>query len=127
LKAEQLEAIAGYARAAYMNGRQEYLKLLLNQEDAAAGARSLRYYQYFVDARAARLAGYNATLAELNTLAAGIESATSRLRAERARLAAQGTELEAGRAERLALLDELDLRLRQGGNELARLQREREE
>ena len=47
-------ALAGELRAAYVNGKEEQLKLLLNQEDPAAFGRMLAYYGYFGRARAGR-------------------------------------------------------------------------
>ena len=49
-------ALAGELRAAYVNGREEELKLLLNQEDPATFGRMLQYYGYFGRARAERIA-----------------------------------------------------------------------
>ncbi|MGH8169395.1 MAG: murein hydrolase activator EnvC family protein, partial [Steroidobacteraceae bacterium] len=48
-------ALAGQLRAAYLIGRQEPLKLLLNQEDPARAGRMFVYYSYFGRARAARI------------------------------------------------------------------------
>ena len=67
-------ALAGELRAAYVNGREEQLKLLLNQEDPAAFGRMLAYYGYFGRARAERIAGHQAT-----------SSSTSRCCARRSR------------------------------------------
>ena len=48
-------ALAGELRVAYVNGREEQLKLLLNQEDPAGFGRMLTYYGYFGRARAGRI------------------------------------------------------------------------
>jgi septal ring factor EnvC (AmiA/AmiB activator) len=45
-RTEQQRLIAIQARAAYQNGRQEYLKLLLNQQNPEKFARTLTYYDY---------------------------------------------------------------------------------
>jgi murein hydrolase activator len=58
-------ALAGELRAAYVNGREEELKLLLNQEDPATFGRMLRYYGYFGRARADRIAGIRDKLEHL--------------------------------------------------------------
>ncbi len=44
--------LAGELRTAYVNGREEQLKLLLNQEDPSNFGRMLAYYGYFGRARA---------------------------------------------------------------------------
>lgn len=126
-KAEQQALIARYLRAAWRGGREEYLKLLLNQEDLDASARTLRYYRYFTDARAARIARWNATLDQLARLQAETQDAALALGRSRDELETRRAELEAARLQRLALLDELDRVLAESGSELARLQREREE
>lgn len=41
--------------AAYMIGRQEYIKLILNQEDPAVVGRTIAYYDYFNRARVERI------------------------------------------------------------------------
>ena len=58
-------ALAGELRAAYVNGREEELKLLLNQEDPATFGRMLQYYGYFGRARAERIAGIRDKLEHL--------------------------------------------------------------
>jgi septal ring factor EnvC (AmiA/AmiB activator) len=52
-------------RASYMAGRQERVKLLLNQEDPAAVARMLIYQGYFTRERTERIQDFHATLARL--------------------------------------------------------------
>jgi murein hydrolase activator len=53
-------------RSAYMAGRQERIKLLLNQEDPAYLGRMLVYHGYFTRARAARMQDMRTTLARLD-------------------------------------------------------------
>src|SRR5690606_14105434 len=50
LEAQQ-EQIARQVRAAYMAGRQDYLKMVLNMDDPSRVARMLRYYGYVSRAR----------------------------------------------------------------------------
>ena len=49
--AEESERLAAQLRAAYMSGRQERLKLLLNQQDPATLGRLMAYYGYLNDYR----------------------------------------------------------------------------
>jgi septal ring factor EnvC (AmiA/AmiB activator) len=86
-------ALAGELRAAYVNGREEQLKLLLNQEDPATFGRMLEYYGYFGRARAERI---NSIRDKLEHLALVRE----KIAAEHARLA----ELEAGQEREVASL-----------------------
>jgi septal ring factor EnvC (AmiA/AmiB activator) len=74
-------ALAGELRAAYVNGREEQLKLLLNQEDPATFGRMLQYYGYFGRARAERISGIRDKLEHLVLV-------RDKIAAERDRLAA---------------------------------------
>jgi len=58
--ADQRDALASELKVAYMNGRQEQLKLLLNQQDPAAAGRMMAYYGYFRRARADRITSITA-------------------------------------------------------------------
>ena len=126
-KAAQQTLIAQYLRSAYRTGQQEYLKLLLNQEEVDRSARALQYYRYFNEARAEKIASFNRTLRELRSLRSEIAASTERLQQRRAQLGAQREELQTNQQQRLALLDELEQSLDARGSELARLKQQREE
>ncbi len=64
-KAVQQKALTSQIRAAYMNGNQEYIKMLLNQEDPAKVARSFAYYDYLNKARSEKIITLKSTIAEL--------------------------------------------------------------
>lgn len=49
------QALKKQLRAAFMSGEQEYLKLLLNQQDPARFGRVMSYYRYLSEARAEQL------------------------------------------------------------------------
>ena len=51
----QRAALASQVRAAYMIGRQEQLKLLLNQSNPATLGRTLTYYGYFARERSGKI------------------------------------------------------------------------
>src|ERR1700759_392056 len=53
--AQNRAALAGQLRAAYLIGREEPLKLLLNQQDPERAGRMFVYYSYFGRARAAQI------------------------------------------------------------------------
>jgi septal ring factor EnvC (AmiA/AmiB activator) len=61
-------ALALELRAAYITGRQERIKLLLNQEDPAFLGRMLVYHGYFSRARALRIEGMRTALARLDDI-----------------------------------------------------------
>jgi septal ring factor EnvC (AmiA/AmiB activator) len=117
-------ALAGQLRAAYMIGRQEPIKLLLNQLDPAAAGRMLAYYGYFARERAAGIAALDAGVRQLAVLG---EEARQQSAALAALQAAARRELEGlmrSRAERTAALAALAGDLSSGSRELAELQRE---
>ncbi len=58
-RAQQEQQLANQIRAAYRIGRQEYVKVLLNQEQPEQLARALRYYDYFNRARTEQINNYN--------------------------------------------------------------------
>ena len=52
---QQKEALSNQIKTAYMVGRNDYLKLLLNQEDPAKVGRVLAYYDYHNQARVEKI------------------------------------------------------------------------
>ena len=72
LPADASQELAAQMRTAYMVGREEPLKLLLNQRDPARAGRMFAYYSYFGRARAEQIvagcAEASATLRELQAL-----------------------------------------------------------
>ncbi|MDT8397580.1 MAG: peptidoglycan DD-metalloendopeptidase family protein [Pseudomonadales bacterium] len=126
-RAAQQKSIAGYLRSAWQNGRQEYLKLLLNQEDLTQSARMLRYYDYFSRARADRIAAYQLLIDEIQTLESSTEASTRRLQANQQSLERQQQALEHQRQARQSLLDDLDVTLSESGTQLANLERQRQD
>ena len=73
-KSEQQQYIARQVRAAHKIGNQEYLKVLLNQEDPNQISRMLTYYDHFNRARADQVYAYSRTIAQLQTVSLLIES-----------------------------------------------------
>jgi septal ring factor EnvC (AmiA/AmiB activator) len=68
--AQLRDALAGQLRAAYLIGREEPLKLLLNQKDPERAGRMFVYYSYFGRARAdqiRQIEGDVQTIAQLDT------------------------------------------------------------
>lgn len=119
--------ISQYLRAAYQNGRQEYLKLLLNQEDIASSARMLRYYQYFNNARSDKIDEFRLLLENIASISSNIQETTGELSLRRDNLLAEQNTLEQRQAERLVLLSNLDATLAARGSELSRLEVQYEE
>ena len=72
--AKQRDLLGRQIRAAYIIGQQEYLKLLLNQQDPAAAGRMVTYYDYFNRARSQQIEQALATITELGQLEKTIRS-----------------------------------------------------
>ncbi len=88
-KAEQQYYIEQQVRAAYEIGNQEYLKVLLNQEDPNEIARMLTYYDYFNKARADQIEYYNETLDRLDAVTLALTEENQKLAMNRQVLEAQ--------------------------------------
>ena len=119
--ATQRSLLSSQVRAAYAVGRQEYLKLLLNQEDPAAAGRVFTYYDYFNRARSQRIAAVSETLQKLQAVERAIEQETSQLTRLRDRQQGDKAELEQAHSARAAVMAKLDREIRTGDQELARL------
>ncbi len=78
-KATQLELLAIQVRSAYAIGRQEYLKLLLNQEKPETVGRVLRYYQYFNAERSSRVTRAEKIVNKLDQVRNAINRKVSKL------------------------------------------------
>lgn len=122
--ASQRAELEIHARSAYALGRQDYLKLLLNQQDPAAFSRMMTYYRYFAEARAQRIQSLQRDLAQLTEIESGIARRTRALTAIEARHARETAELEQSRKARATVLASLNRELRSHQDELTRLKRD---
>ncbi len=120
--AEQRDALASQIRASYTIGRQERLKMLLNQEDPSAVGRMLAYYDYFNRARSKQIDLVNANLNRLTVVERDIQDEKRLLEATMVRQAADRDQLDSKRAERGQVLAKLDSRIEDKGQQLKQLQ-----
>ncbi|RJQ49124.1 MAG: peptidase M23 [Gammaproteobacteria bacterium] len=116
----QRNALAAQMRAAYIMGREPYLKLLLNQQDPSALGRSLAYYGYFNRLRSARMTEAAARLSSLARLEQGIREETAQRLILREREQAERKAYLANRAARTEVLAKLNSEIRTRGDELER-------
>lgn len=117
-------ALAAEVRVAYMNGHQEQLKLLLNQQDPAQLGRMMAYYGYFGRARAERITAISEHLAHLELLSESIASETEKLRALEQDQARDVQALAGARDQRARTLAQVQSKIKNRNDELAKLQRE---
>lgn len=118
------EALAAELKVAYMNGHQEQLKLLLNQQDPARLGRMMAYYGYFGRARAERITAISEHLAHLELIAENIEQETQKLRELEEEQARDVKSLAGARDQRARTLAQVQSKIKNRNDELAKLQRE---
>lgn len=107
-RVEQQRLIAIQARSAYQNGREEYLKLLLNQQNPEKFARTLTYYDYLSKARLEQLRTFNETLRQLANVEQESATQQQQLLAQRADLDSRRQALETERGKRQQVLAKLN-------------------
>ncbi|MEX5685939.1 MULTISPECIES: murein hydrolase activator EnvC family protein [Pseudomonas] len=121
---EQQRLIAIQARAAYQNGRQEYLKLLLNQQNPEKFARTLTYYDYLSQARLEQLKNFNETLRQLANVEKDIAMQQAQLLVQKSSLDSQRDELDKVRQERQQVLAKLNTDVKARDQKLAAREQE---
>ena len=123
-ESEQLQA---QVKAAYTSGKQERIKLLLNQHDPATLGRLLTYYRYMSEFRGRNIETVNGVIAELAGLRAEAVAEEGRLaglvRTRQSELVA----LDAAQTKRRTLLASLKARIAEEGSEIDRLAAEEED
>lgn len=127
LVASQRHYLAGQIRASYAMGRQEYMKILLNQENPATVSRVITYYDYLNKARTERIAALGNNLRELDLVSRELEAEALRLRALREQRAEEKIQLETSRGEREKVLRQLKSELEDKDTHLAGMQRDEQE
>lgn len=105
---EQQRLIGIQARAAYQGGRQEYIKLLLNQQNPEKFSRTLTYYDYLAEARMAQLTAFNETLRQLANVEQDISHHQQQLQVQKGELDSRSAQLAEVRKERQQALAKLN-------------------
>lgn len=105
---KQRQMLEGQARAVYAAGRQDWLKLVLNQEDPSRLSRILAYYSYLNRARASLLQSMGGELASARRLQDELFAESERLNETRRAVAREQAELEKSRQDRRKLLASLE-------------------
>jgi septal ring factor EnvC (AmiA/AmiB activator) len=114
--------LAQQMRAAYLIGREEPLKLLLNQQDPARAGRMFAYYSYFGRARAGVITTIDTDIHTLSALDAQLAADEQRLDALQTATADEVKQLETARAQRDAALVAIKADSRTSAQVLQRLQ-----
>jgi len=121
---EERASLAAQLREAYMIGRQDEIKLLLNQSDPAGLGRTLTYHGYFAQQRGEKIEAIKNDEIRLRQLVEEIEQQTERLQQLEADASREIAGLQRARAERSEALAALTRKLASGTQQLERLQRE---
>ncbi len=120
LSAERI-ALAGQLKAAYVGGRGEQLKVLLNAADPATLGRMMSYYAYLGRARAERIAAIESAAQRLEAIDQGLAAETARLATLEEDRKREAAAVESARAARQRALGELKARIHKGSGELREL------
>ncbi|MBI3545034.1 MAG: peptidoglycan DD-metalloendopeptidase family protein [Gammaproteobacteria bacterium] len=115
------QQLARQIYTAYVSGRQEYPKLLLNQEDPAAVSRVLVYYGYLNRRRTERIESTRASLTQVEILESQIQKHSRELATLYNSQREQKAAWEVSRTRRNELLASLNREVRGQGQEIERL------
>ena len=124
---DEAKELAEQLRSAYMSGRQERLKLLLNQRDPAMLGRLMAYYGYFNDYRTMNIDAVTAAIQELAALRSEVAAEEARLASIAKTRYAELTQLGNAQDKRRELLGTLNERLADEGREVERLAAQEED
>ena len=115
-------ALAGELRTAYVNGREEQLKLLLNQQDPASFGRMLAYYGYFGRARAERIGSIRDQLEHLALLREKIAAEGQRIQELEAEQEREVAALKGAQQRRANAVAAVESQIKTRGGEIKRLE-----
>ena len=104
----QQELLSGQLQASYNIGRQEYIKLLLNQQNPATISRIMTYYDYFNRARSRQINEVNQLLSSISADKQAISLTRKNLREQQVQLENEKHQLEQKQAQRNELVSKLD-------------------
>ena len=117
-------ALAGQLRAAYLTGREEPLKLLLNQRDPAQAGRMFVYYSYFGRARAAQIQAIEADLQRIGQLDGQLQAQDAQLAGLQQAQEAQVSALQQARSHRAQVLASISAETQTRAARLTRLRQQ---
>lgn len=119
--ASQRNILSEQIRSAYMIGSQEYLKLLLNQENPAAVDRTLTYYDYFHKARSRHIDEAVLTITKLDQLTAQVNIKSEELAVSRKQQLVEKQKLEDDFIDRSIIVKAMEKEIANQGQQLKKL------
>lgn len=120
--ARQRDYLAREVVAAYTLGRDQYLRLILNQEDPNRVERVQVYYEYFNKARGQRIHEAVQALRSIHALQQKLQAELAQLAQLKGERVARQQSLQRDRQQRAALLQRLRRRMADRGQRLQQLQ-----
>jgi len=117
-KESQQQALKKQIQAAYASGKQEYLKLLFNQEDPGKVGRTLIYYDYLNKARMKKIDELNITLTKLVKVENDINVERTRLESLEAEQAEENKRLANLKKTRQKAIGQLNKSLKNNSRQL---------
>ena len=124
---QQRKYLGQQVRAAYMTGQNDFLKLLLNQEDPALIGRVMAYHDYLNRARVDRIHRIRASLTQLADLQRSIGRETAQLDGLRAAQESKLAELSGALQSRGEIVNRMQAYISQKDQELQLLQKNERE
>ncbi len=123
---DQQKHIAQQVNAAYRLGQQSNIKLMLNQESPERVSRMLRYYDYFINARAEKINAYLDTINELDQIQPRIQQKTDALAKNKQNLQRRHRQLSGQQQSRKRTLAKLNQTITSKDAQLRKLAEDRE-
>ena len=117
----QLQGLAEEISAAYRTGRQDRLRLLLNQQQPEQVARMLRYHRYLSDARSEAVAEVEQTLTRLDQVEQQLQQQRQQLDDEQRQLQLRSEALQQTRQQRQQALLAIEHQLQKQNQSLQQL------
>lgn len=108
----------------YLGGKQEYLKLLLNNHDPNQVARELQYYDYIARNRADWIKSLRGKLLKIQAVSEQAQQKSKEISALQNEEQSQRQHLESDKRSRLQTLAKYAIQLKQQHREIGRLQRD---
>ncbi|MBK9161766.1 MAG: peptidoglycan DD-metalloendopeptidase family protein [Nitrosomonadales bacterium] len=107
----------------YLGGRQEYLRMILSDQNPSQVARDMQYYRYIAHGRADWLVALRDDFTALDAVRAATREQREQLASLRTEQSAQKKILEKEQRTRKVMLHKISLQLRAQRREIGRLQR----
>lgn len=125
---EQQRAILGQQlRIAYINGSEEWLRVVLSQQDAMTVSKRMTYYSYLSKQRSATIAKVNEAIVQIEKTQEEIDAEMLRLADLESGAQEKLEEIAATRDERTALLKKISSSIESKDSEIDRLQAQADE